>query len=489
MIWFSKLFPWKLSALIFCSFSVMILIVESALALVIGSVFRTYTGLEQVLSVVGTNSMALVILSVVMIFVSRFFLLSSLEKIKQKTSRRLVTNIGIEYLNQFHELSPEAFHEFTQFYSLSHQMSVTLVQAGASITMFYQILFSTSLFIIGLSYLIISFGSGIFVLGLFLSPGVFVIYITRHKLNSAFAESNTAHQEFLAFFSDSVHDFYKNILQVSKLKIVANLVVEKINFFIGKSQAANIATIRISQFIECIIVIGLVIFVSTITESSNLLLGPIEVLGVVVFRTVGAARNLASVVPRYLGTSSYGKSLLSTRKYLDKLLAREVVHQPRIDLPALLDQGGKIIEIVGPSGFGKTTVVENFLFRRPKIIDVRYAPQDPTVSFLKTNLLLAGLDLKVFLEAIEDSEIFEIDFIERLQARKFDVSHLSGGERKRLSVLMAFEGGVRYVFLDEPFANLDDLNIAKVKKFIMRKSVELTDLTVVILGHRKHFSA
>ncbi len=467
----------------------MILVVESALALIIGSVFRTYTGLEQVSSVAGMNSMGLAILSVVVIFISRFFLLSSLEKIKQKTSRRLVTNIGKEYLYQFSKLSPGAFHEFTQLYSLSHQMSVTLVQAGASITMFYQILFSASLLIISLVYIVISFGSDIFLFGLFLTPCIFIIYITRHQLNSAFAESNSAHQEFLAFFSDSVHDFYKNLLQVANLKLVADLVTKKISFFISRSQSANIATIKISQFTECIIVIGLVIFASTITESSLLLLGPIEVLAIVIFRAVGAARNLASVVPRYLGTSSYGKSLLSTRKYLDELSSREVVHQARIDLPALLEQGGKVIEIVGPSGFGKTTTIENFLFRRSEFIDVRYVPQDPTVSFLKTNLLFAGLDLKGFLEAIEDSEIFERDFIERLKARKFGVSHLSGGERKRLSVLMAFESGVSYVFLDEPFANLDDLNIAKVKNFIMRKSTELPDLTVVILGHRKHFAA
>lgn len=467
----------------------MILGVESALALIIGSVFRAYTGLEQVSSVALKGSIGLAIFSVVIIFISRFFLLSLLEKIKQKTSRRLVTNIGIEYLYQFSRLSPAAFHEFTQLYSLSHQMSVTLVQAGASVTMFYQILFSASLLIISLAYITVTFGGEILLFALFLSPCIFIIYITRHKLNAAFAESNSAHQEFLAFFSDSVHDFYKNILQVANLKLVANMVVDKISSFIDRSQAANIAAIKISQLSECIIVIGLIIFASTITESSLLLLGPIEVLAVVIFRAVGAARNLASVVPRYLGTSSYGKSLLSTRQYLDELSRRELVHQARVDLAALLNQGGKILEIVGPSGFGKTTTVENFLFRRAESIDVRYVPQDPTVSFLKTNLLFAGSELHVFLDAIQDSGIFDSDFIERLKTRKFDVSHLSGGERKRLSVLMAFQSGVSYVFLDEPFANLDELNIAKVKKFITRKSAEFPNLTVVILGHSKYFAA
>ena len=45
---------------------------------------------------------------------------------------------------------------------------------------------------------------------------------------------------------------------------------------------------------------------------------------------------------------------------------------------------------------------------------------------------------------------------------------LSGGMKRRVSMVRAMEAGAQCIFLDEPFAGLDDENIKKAEEYIHR---------------------
>ena len=64
------------------------------------------------------------------------------------------------------------------------------------------------------------------------------------------------------------------------------------------------------------------------------------------------------------------------------------------------------------------------------------------------------------------------------------VSRLSSGERQRLALLRLLENQPHLLLLDEPTANLDEENSAKVEELI-RSYREETGTAVVWVGHRR----
>jgi ABC-type iron transport system FetAB ATPase subunit len=67
---------------------------------------------------------------------------------------------------------------------------------------------------------------------------------------------------------------------------------------------------------------------------------------------------------------------------------------------------------------------------------------------------------------------------------KWQVSRLSSGERQRLALLRLMENQPRLLLLDEPTANLDEENSAKVEDLI-RSYREETGAAVVWVGHQR----
>ncbi|MET7463494.1 ABC transporter ATP-binding protein [Nonomuraea sp. NPDC005501] len=150
-----------------------------------------------------------------------------------------------------------------------------------------------------------------------------------------------------------------------------------------------------------------------------------------------------------------------TRRYGDVLALDRV----SIDIRA-----GELVGLLGPNGAGKSTLINLFVgLRRPTSGTVELlggSPQDPVVRRgIGVTPQETGLP-----EALRVGEI--VDFVSAHYPRKADrlelleqfglqdlvkrqIGGLSGGQKRRLAVALAFAGEPRMVFLDEPTTGLD----------------------------------
>lgn len=136
---------------------------------------------------------------------------------------------------------------------------------------------------------------------------------------------------------------------------------------------------------------------------------------------------------------------------------------------------GKILGLLGPSGAGKTTLV-NILTRQLK-------PENGTITISEENLVMGimmdsfGLydrltiwdNLKIFADICQISHK-EIDrLLERVQLlkdKKTVVNHLSKGMRNRVNFCRALLKNPDILYLDEPTSGLDPVTTDKLHSLI-----------------------
>ena len=169
---------------------------------------------------------------------------------------------------------------------------------------------------------------------------------------------------------------------------------------------------------------------------------------------------------------------------------------------------GQILGLLGPNGVGKSTIfnlitglikpnygsiiinskiVNNYpIYLRSSEFKIGYVPQYggyfhelTLLENLKTIGQVLIKEKKIRNEKI-DSLIskFELDPIKDVKA-----SHLSGGQKKKLTVSLALLGAPKVLLLDEPFAALDVMTIKMLQKIIVNLQSE-ENISIILCDHQ-----
>jgi len=167
---------------------------------------------------------------------------------------------------------------------------------------------------------------------------------------------------------------------------------------------------------------------------------------------------------------------------------------------------GDIVGLLGPNGAGKTTCFYMILglivsdsgkikldevditglpvHARAKL-GLGYLPQEPSVfrKLSVANNILAVLQARKELNTTKQNEILN-SLLDEFNLQKIRDSlgiSLSGGERRRLEIARALASEPKFILLDEPFAGVDPISIAEIKKII--KYLSNRNIGVIITDH------
>ena len=131
---------------------------------------------------------------------------------------------------------------------------------------------------------------------------------------------------------------------------------------------------------------------------------------------------------------------------------------------------GEIVALLGPNGAGKTTAISILLgLRRPDRGEARLFGRDPRRADARRHIGAIGQEIGFpptltvsevvnlvrvhYLQALATRELLQLVGMAGLECRQ--TGGLSGGQRRRLAVALAFAGALGAVFLDEPTVGLD----------------------------------
>ena len=167
---------------------------------------------------------------------------------------------------------------------------------------------------------------------------------------------------------------------------------------------------------------------------------------------------------------------------------------------------GEVVGLFGPNGAGKTTTfylicglvtpdggkvylngedITTFALHKKAQKGIGYLPQEASIFrdlSVEDNLYLAselcyGKDTQEGNKIVEDLlEKFNIEAI-----RKRKGINLSGGERRRVEIARALVPKPKFLFLDEPFAGVDPVNVNDIKELV--KVLKNENIGVLITDH------
>jgi lipopolysaccharide export system ATP-binding protein len=165
---------------------------------------------------------------------------------------------------------------------------------------------------------------------------------------------------------------------------------------------------------------------------------------------------------------------------------------------------GEVVGLLGPNGAGKTTtfylicgllkpdsgevifedkdITKLPLYKKARL-GIGYLPQESSVFrdlSVEDNLYIVAEE---YYNEEEKDKIVE-DLLEKFNIepiRKRKGINLSGGERRRVEIARALVVKPKFLFLDEPFAGVDPVNVNDIKKLISFLAKE--NIGVIITDH------
>ena len=165
---------------------------------------------------------------------------------------------------------------------------------------------------------------------------------------------------------------------------------------------------------------------------------------------------------------------------------------------------GEVVGLLGPNGAGKTTSfylicgllkpdsgevilddknITNLPLHKKARLGIGYLPQESSVFrdlSVEDNLYMIA---EQFYDKEKRKEIVE-DLLEKFNIepiRKRKGINLSGGERRRVEIARALVPNPKFLFLDEPFAGVDPVNVNDIKHLVSLLAKE--NIGVIITDH------
>ncbi|MEO1928424.1 MAG: LPS export ABC transporter ATP-binding protein [Nautiliaceae bacterium] len=165
---------------------------------------------------------------------------------------------------------------------------------------------------------------------------------------------------------------------------------------------------------------------------------------------------------------------------------------------------GEVVGLLGPNGAGKTTSfylicgllvpdegevlldgkdITKLPLHKKARLGIGYLPQESSVFrdlSVEDNLYIVA---EQFYDKKEQNRIVE-DLLEKFNIepiRKRKGISLSGGERRRVEIARALVPKPKFLFLDEPFAGVDPVNVNDIKNLV--EFLAKDDIGVIITDH------
>ena len=179
--------------------------------------------------------------------------------------------------------------------------------------------------------------------------------------------------------------------------------------------------------------------------------------------------------------------------------------RPRLTIPSLKLTKGSVTVIEGSNGSGKTTLLKllnRLLIPHRGIIlmegeeageeQIRekslYLHQDPYLfsGTVERNLNMVLRIKKVAPQLWKDMICEKLGLVGLSHFQKHKCHELSGGEKKRLSLARALLAEPQILLLDEPDANIDRENMAKLEDILL--TLQKKGLSIIMSTHSKGFA-